>query len=373
MSEKKKTICIVMGGHFSESRGGAQYQAQCVVEALEESRKYNIVYLTRVFDKQYVPEGYKIVQIARPVGIRKHFFIFDTRKLLRLLNEIDPDVIYQRGLKAYTGVIAYFTKFSACRSVFHIASDHSLIPTPIVGNPGMRFLKQAERFMENYGLTHVDDVVAQTEQQSKLLMQRCGRKPSAVIPNFHPLPNEDATKCSDEVRIVWVANFKPIKRPEIFVQLARDLAFHRNLRFVMIGSGDQMKYAALHAEIEKLPNLSFLGQLPIDEVNKHLAAGHLFVNTSTTEGFPNTFIQAWMRKVPTLSLEVNPDNILSSERFGFCAYTYERLREKVCQLADDTVLREKMGLAGQQHAFAYHSQAAVQKLLELLDRQKLGR
>jgi hypothetical protein len=69
---------------------------------------------------------------------------------------------------------------------------------------------------------------------------------------------------------------------------------------------------SLLSQIRRMENLDLLGEVPLEEVNAQLAAGHLFVNTSKTEGFPNTFIQAWMRRVPTLSLDVDPDGILRS-------------------------------------------------------------
>jgi glycosyltransferase involved in cell wall biosynthesis len=110
-----------------------------------------------------------------------------------------------------------------------------------------------------------------------------------------------------------------------------------------------------------------MGEQPIEEVNRQLAMGHIFVNTSRSEGFPNTFIQAWMRKVPTVSLDIDPDGVLSSDAIGYCSRTYGSLRDKVTELADNNELRQRMGAAAQKHAYTVHSPEAVERIIRIMD------
>lgn len=366
--DDKKTVCIVMGGHFSSTIGGAQYQAQCIVDGLIQTGRYNVYYLTREFDPEYRPHGYEIVKIADSSGIRKHGYIFDTRRLLKLLYKLKPDYIYQRGLKAYTGVIAKYAKRSHCKAIFHIAHDYNLMPLRMRGASRLYWLRWIEKRLGEYGLKNIDAVVAQTREQANLLQQNYGRRASAVIPNFHPFPSEEIVKDSSPHRVLWVANFKPVKRPELFVRLARELAERDDIVFTMIGRpGEEERYVKLHDEIGKMTNLQYLGEKPIQEVNQHLAQSHIFVNTSRAEGFPNTFIQAWMRKVPTLSLDIDPDGVLAKQRIGYCAGSIEELKKRVIELCDNPQRREKMGIEAQRYAFDEHSPHAMQKLITLMD------
>src|SRR5690606_40570488 len=82
-------------------------------------------------------------------------------------------------------------------------------------------------------------------------------------------------------------------------------------RFVMIGGplpGTAAYYERIAAAAACVPNVRFLGALPHDEVNAYIARAKVLLNTSTVEGFPNTFLQAWARAVPVVSL-FDPDGI----------------------------------------------------------------
>ena len=208
--------------------------------------------------------------------------------------------------------------------------------------------------------------MAQTEYQGSLLLKNYKRKLTAIIPNFHPKPEKEIVKESP-IKILWVANLKPFKRPEIFVRLAKDLSGLKDVKFQMIGScaATNLSYTKLLSEIESLDNLEYLGGKSQDEVNEHLSKAHIFVNTSDCEGFANTFIQAWMRKVPVVSLTVNPDNILESHKVGYCSNTYEKLVTDVSELIKNNDLRNEMGENARQYAFENHSEKNMRRLIEV--------
>ncbi len=142
-----------------------------------------------------------------------------------------------------------------------------------------------------------------------------------MISGHHPplkpgLPSKD--KLSGEI-VLWVANLAQSKRPENFVELAR-LGKGSGLRFVMIGSRGDPDY--LKALFKDQPgNLEWLGQLPFEETLTWFDRAAFFVNTSIPEGegFPNTYIQAWLRGVPVISLAVDPDNVIEENSLGFLA------------------------------------------------------
>ncbi|MDP6376386.1 MAG: glycosyltransferase family 4 protein [Pseudomonadales bacterium] len=354
-----KRLVVLIPTHWEAVMGGAQYQAQLMMEELIREGGYEIYYLARRVDPDFVPTGYEIRRIGRLQGDN---FFMDARGLLAALNEIQPDTIYHQVGCAWTGVAAWYAHRHDCRFVWHIASDMDLKPW----NHGwLRRLSASflDKKLLEYGLRHADCVMAQTEYQVRLLKQNYGRDADRIVRNFHPQPVEPIDK-SGPVRVLWIANLKPIKQPQIFFDLARDLA-HLDVRFVVMGKifvGEQ----DMRARMDALDNLDYLGERTQEEVNQLLANAHLLVNKSMLEGFSNTFIQAWMRRVPVLSLSVDPDRLLNERGLGWCADgVYDSLVTTVGQYATDTQLRQRAGEAAERYALEHHCLRNIDEMAAL--------
>ena len=128
----------------------------------------------------------------------------------------------------------------------------------------------------NYGIRRASAIVTQTHRQAELLQRHLGRRAAAVIPNFHPQPRpeESLEKAPGRLLVVWIGNFKLVKRPEIFVRLAEELRELPDVRFAMAGrAGNERTHGELHDKIRALGNLEYLGELSHDQVNELLGRG----------------------------------------------------------------------------------------------------
>lgn len=366
VNAKKIRVCIVVPAHWEAVMGGSQYQARMLLEHLIKNEIYDVYYLARRVSGSFVPEGYALKKIASPDGFRRFGEFIDSYDLIKLLKEISPDVIYQRVGCGYTGIVAYYAKKYKKRCVWHVAHDREVMPFDRKISRNFLFRYIEKKFLE-YGLRNVDAVITQTQQQADYMLRYYKRRQDAVIPNIHPMPTEKIIK-KKPLLVVWVANLKTWKRPEIFIQLAEELREVRDVQFVMIGQplGDPVWIKEVKSKIERLDNLLYMGGQSQEVVNETLSRAHIFVNTSIHEGFANTFIQAWLRKVPVLSLSVNPDGVFDQEEIGIYAGSYGRLKESLVKLLNDDSLRENMGEKAQVYAKEKHSSANLKRLVEII-------
>jgi glycosyltransferase involved in cell wall biosynthesis len=93
------------------------------------------------------------------------------------------------------------------------------------------------------------------------------------------------------------------------------------------------------------------------------------VNTSRVEGFPNTFIQAWARLVPVISLTVDPDGVIEKQRLGFRSGDFSQLVSHTRTLIRDQNLAEEMGRNGRLYGEKEHDLAENAHKLDQLLRQ----
>ena len=80
-------------------------------------------------------------------------------------------------------------------------------------------------------------------------------------------------------------------------------------------TGD-IEYDGLKADAGKISNLQFIERVPFHDIDRYFDGAKVFVNTSDSEGFPNTFIQACNASTAILSYAVNPDGFLDKYQCG---------------------------------------------------------
>ncbi len=159
------------------------------------------------------------------------------------------------------------------------------------------------------------------------------------------------------------------KQPEIFIRLAEKIGQHRDVSFEMIGRINAGNWhQQINAAMAKTDRLNYVGELSHEEVNQKFCEGHILVNTSHFEGFPNTFIEAWMRRVPVVSLNIDPDHIIERNKIGLVSKTFDRLCEDLLYLIEHNGIREKMGMDAYHYAHANHSaEKMVSSVVEMVE------
>ena len=192
-----------------------------------------------------------------------------------------------------------------------------------------------------------------------------GRQPVEIANCYAP---PAGARCTPQGVVLWVATLKSWKRPEHFLELARALP---HLRFRMVGGAAPGKEAALYesmrAAASALPNVEFVGFVPVAEVERHFDDARVFVNTSDYEGFPNTFLQSWARAIPTVSL-IDCGAREGGKPVGFICKDVAQMREVVERLCGDEGEWRAEGERARRHFDANHSVAtAIERYSGLFD------
>ena len=214
--------------------------------------------------------------------------------MLQAMRLADADIYYQRSTAMLTAVVAAFCRRYGRRSIYAGASDTDFVP----GQQLIRFRR--DRWLFERGLLAVDRIIVQNALQQRLCLENYGRA-ATLIPSCYELPT--SSQHGPGKYALWVGVMRRAKRPELFLDLARRLP---SQRFVMIGgpgadAGDDSYFESIRRAAADLPNVEFTGFLPLSRVEPYFDQARVFVNTSTYEGMPNTFLQAWARGIPTVA------------------------------------------------------------------------
>jgi glycosyltransferase involved in cell wall biosynthesis len=352
------------------SGGGSEYQIALLIAALKKHKHHEIYFLAHHVAGLTPPDGATLVPIGRQQRVPRFGYLMDLLPLLQALRQLSPQVIYQRVACGYTGVCAWYARRHNARFIWHVASEDDV--TPGASDGGRNFLRHLlEKRSVEYGIRNANRIIVQTTDQARLLERYYSRRATDIIRNFQPPATERLEK-SGELTVAWIANLNPNKQPEVFVRLAHSLRDLQSVQFIMAGAlqadprGNPWLRSLLD-HISSTENLRFIGGCTQQEVNGLLARSHIFVNTSVREGFPNTFIQSWMRDTVVVSLNVNPDRVLSTELVGICAGDEEALHRIVRQLLHDALLRQQYAQRGRSYALSQHSLRNVERLVSMID------
>ena len=137
----------------------------------------------------------------------------------------------------------------------------------------------------------------------------------------------------------------------------------------MGGSNDQEYVDMIRDKAKAITNLEYVGFVPFDTINEYFSRALIFISTATSEGFPNTFIQAWMNYTPVVSLNIDPDNVINRYKTGFHSKTFKQLVEDVKTLLGNEKLRHQMGQNSRRYTEENNDiKQVVKKHIEVFER-----
>lgn len=314
--------------------GGAEIEQVALAKELV-NHGYDVCLITYLTGDNPITkiEGIRIIQTYDRNQSSKLSSFQKYTCLLSALKKANSDIYFHES--GAVGVLPLYCRLFQSKYVYRIPSDTTVQLGSIQGD-----LSFGPKLMNLMELKSANILLAQNNFQKRILKERFDID-SVLIRNglfINPVCN----KKPNPPVVLWVGSISSIKRPELFLKLAKSIPW---AHFEMIGGRGFPNY--LYDEIElassKLPNLKFKGFVPHSKIYKSYQNASILVNTSKMEGFPNTFLEAWMYNTPVVSLNVDPDGLIKNENLGLFSGNYKQMISDIESLLTDESYRLSMG------------------------------
>ncbi|MHC5059870.1 MAG: glycosyltransferase family 4 protein [Planctomycetota bacterium] len=325
--------------------GGAEVDAYFLATELAKDKNFQVSFVVGDYGQEPV-ETHQGVTVIKSLDVEKNFFLGGGR-LWNALHRADSDIYLRKGASLGTALVAIFCKRHGRNFVCRTAGARECDGTYI-----KEHRLRGKAFV--WSLRQAAAVFTQNDADAKNLSAGVGID-SIAIPNGHRL---DDMAPADKDAILWAGRSAEVKRPELFLKLAGEMPQER---FIMIckEATDDTRYTQLKEKASLIENLEFISGVPFGQIDSFFQRAKVFVNTSFSEGFANTFIQAGKCSTPILSLKVNPDGFLDKYGCGLCADDdWQRFVDMFKQMLD-TEKAEQYGIGGRRYVMENHDVSQI--------------
>lgn len=228
-------------------------------------------------------------------------------RIMRVLAEEKPDHVAVLGWTTWLYILLQLRRLFGFRLTFICGLDTEV-------NGEFRRENPVRGWFFERGVRLADHRFAMSGYQAGQFAahgQACALYRNLILPGTGGPPRDKP------VDLLWVARCQPIKRPMLFLDLAERLPAASCE--MICPREDESLWRCVESRARTIPNLTFIERVPYHQIQARYDSAKVFVNTSTFEGWPNSFIQAGLGHAALLSLAVNPDRLFESFKPGIFA------------------------------------------------------
>jgi glycosyltransferase involved in cell wall biosynthesis len=325
--------------------GGAEVDLYFLATELAKDQNFAVSFITADYGQQDI-DIIDNVRIIKSLDFNKNP-LSGAARVWRAMHTADSQIYFHEAASWGTFLVSLFCTSHKRIFVYRTANQGECNGTFL---RGQRLLTKAF----SWSLRKAGAVIVQNEIDKENLHDSVGID-SIVIPNGQRLP-ESGQKKRDTV--LWVGRSTHLKRPELFIKLAQNFPDEDFTMICQKATGDE-NYNALLAEAQKVDNLQFIRAVPFADIGTYFQRAKVFVNTSNSEGFPNTFVHACNCATPILSLKVNPDDFINRYNCGLsCDDDWQRMLDSLKEILVDERYME-MGENGKKYVEEHHDLAKI--------------
>ena len=338
--------------------GGAEVQQLLIAEELQKNG-YPVYFIT-FSDHNYEILYYnniKIFVIPRFLKILRIFNIFARfYNLWITMRKIDSSNYYLRVPSIMAFYITIFCKIYNKNFLFATANDRHC------NNDIYQLLSKTRVELYKYSLKNAYRVITQTRKQ-KFLIKEYFNTESIIIPNI--VRRINITHNSMNNYILWVGTISEKKQPHLLIDLAKN---NSAVKFIIVGGRNKKNpdYSEIIInEFSKISNIDYYGPVSYNEMHNIYIKGLILLNTSTSEGFPNTYLEAWMHNMPVITC-FDPDNIIFDNKLGIVFQDASELDKIIKDSLSNNLLIKQLGNNGRNYVEKYHTSEKIISLYEKL-------
>lgn len=290
-------IAILVGGLPPAASGGTEIATlQIAYHAAKAGHEVHVIARDHLKQGEAVykaqERGFRIHRIVAPSFPRLRDLAYQMQGL-KVIGQLRPDVVHAQAM---------------------YMCPTALLATKLYGIPYIFFERggvymdwKYNSFFYPLFMRNADRVIAQTEHQKRELLKYHKRE-IEIIPNgvdvdrFGKMTKHKARAClglPHEKKIVLsVGRARPEKNLGVFVRAS--IMDPENL-YVLVGDGPEIPQLKSMAN----GNMVFAGLVESRHVPVYMAAADVYVNTSKSEGFPNSILEAMAAGLPIVAPDVS--------------------------------------------------------------------
>ena len=343
----------MVNSHDLSPAGGAELQLVTLGRQFAK-REYRVNFLVDDFNQPSIiklDEGSVVHKMPlRYMGGPNYYLVPDWVNLFITLWKVGADIHVIKLPNHLLFPVGIYCKLFRKKSIFICQT---------AWDADRNYLKRNRKFVEYYlyqiGLLFTDHIVAQTDEQREGI-KKLYSKGISVIRNV--ITFDQVEKIQKERFVLWVGSNYSIKRPELFLLIAKKCP-HIFFKMIMSTTRQKPDDSDIMNQCLNISNLQYLGSVPFHEIKAFFQTSAILVSTSASEGFSNIFLQAWQCETPVVSLNVDPDCIIKKRDLGRVSLSMEQMILDIEELMNDDELRRRLGANGKKYVEEFHNTATI--------------
>lgn len=311
MTKKKKLKIVIINQHIDSAVGGSELQCHIISKSLTQLG-HKITYLAIGRNDLVNKHSYECINVT-----------FNTKMLVEKIKNLETDLVYWRY--DLNNFLDFAYRLSKLKIPLIFSVSH-------LNNISVKGLLSKIKLKSNYfkkNIQIVVDVLSSIYNQLgfKFVSGMVFNNPDFINTKSYIGKKQMIFNSNERTRsiyfnskkyILWVANLKSDKRPELLLELAKKIN-DKSLEILVVGLIQEKKYSYFKDPNMLPKNLKYLGSKSPKIVNSIINSSLFVIHTCLPEGFPGIFIQSWIHGKGVISLSFDPGKIIEQNEIGFHA------------------------------------------------------